>query len=113
MRAKTWYMVILIAITGVWTLFAWGASTLLNALPVLLDAARNATEQQAPLSLSDVIPSNVVDAVLPVSLLLWQNFSDTFPVLTLWAGYLVWIIWAMGVVFFLAITWGLSKLRYG
>ncbi|HEY2451827.1 MAG TPA: hypothetical protein VGI71_04240 [Scandinavium sp.] len=109
MKLRSLFLVVMLIVMAVWTLLAWGMSELVSALPALLASAQNVTQQKIPLL--DLIPKNMSDTLQQTLLLLWQTFSEVLPGLTDWAGYLVWLTWAVGIIFLLIVTCLVGKRR--
>lgn len=96
---------VLMVILFLWTLLIWGISGLLNGLSVLV---KSDAGQQAVSSVREgmllLVPQNVLDAWLPWLLTLWRELMTFYPGLVFFSGYVLWLIWGLGVILLLGLA---------
>ncbi|MFJ5251953.1 hypothetical protein ACIP8G_15800 [Serratia liquefaciens] len=92
MTKSGWSLVVLLAAMTLWTLLAWGASGVLAWLPSLTGLA-------PPLAgLLSLVPQALLESWLPLLQQLGDWLTSYFPQLITWAGYLVWLVWGLGML---------------
>ncbi|MGO4743348.1 hypothetical protein [Serratia quinivorans] len=100
MTRRGWSVVLLLAAMALWTLLAWGVSSVLSWLPALTELAQSGSAQLAPqlTGLLSLVPQALLDSGLPLLQQLGGWLAGSFPQLLTWAGYAVWLIWGLGML---------------
>lgn len=100
MTKSGWSLVVLLAAMALWTLLAWGASGVLAWLPALTGLAQSGSAELAPrlTGLLSLVPPALLDSGLPLLQQLGGWLASYFPLLLTWAGYLVWLVWGLGML---------------
>jgi hypothetical protein len=100
MTKSGWSVIVLLVAMALWTLLAWGASGILGWLPALTGLAQSGSAQLAPqlTGLLNLVPQTLLDSGLPWLQQLGNWLAGSFPLLLTWAGYVVWLIWGLGML---------------
>ncbi|HEJ8090438.1 TPA: hypothetical protein SMI57_003517 [Serratia liquefaciens] len=100
MTKSGWSLVVLLAAMTLWTLLAWGASGVLAWLPSLTGLAQRGSAELAPplAGLLSLVPQALLESWLPLLQQLGDWLTSYFPQLITWAGYLVWLVWGLGML---------------
>jgi hypothetical protein len=91
-----WTVALLLCAMALWTLLAWGVAGVLAWLPSLAEAAGKAS---LPVNGAlNLVPQAVLDVWLPWLKQLASGLASYFPLLLIWAGYAVWLLWGLGML---------------